>query len=374
MPTILIGGDIYPAGAIQPAFLEGNAGAILHDLSGEVAGADLAIANLECPLIAEHTPIAKAGPILGAPSGCIRGFAAMQWDVLNLANNHSFDHGSRGLADTIHSIHGAGLDCVGVGENLVRAGTPLVKDIEGRRIVLYAMADHEFSAAGRNAAGANPLDLVECVHAIRLHKREGFFIVLVHGGNEYYPYPSPDMVKRCRFMIEMGADAVVCCHAHCPLPWEIYAGRPIVYGMGNLVFESSHDKPDGWYEGYLAQLTLQGSEICFEPIPYVQSREPGARRMDADHRGRFLADMAERNRRLDDFEFLEALWGEHCRRKHDTYLASLFGLGRLRRRLRQPLLRVWPGDAAVRQALLLVRCEAHREVLTTIFDEMRDRR
>ena len=189
MPTILIGGDIYPAGTIQPAFLEGNAGAILHDLSGEVAGADLAIANLECPLIAQESPIAKAGPILGAPSGCVRGFAAMQWDVLNLANNHSFDHGSRGLENTIHSIRGAGLDCVGAGENIARARTPLVKDIEGRRIVLYAMADHEFSAAGKNTAGANPLDIIECARAIREHKREGLFIVLIHGGNEVLPLP-----------------------------------------------------------------------------------------------------------------------------------------------------------------------------------------
>ena len=154
----------------------------------------------------------------------------------------------------------------------------------------------------------------------------------------------------------------------------MHEGRPIVYGMGNLVFESADDEPDGWYQGYLAKLTLQGSKILFEPIPYVQSREPGTRRMDADHRGRFLADMSERNRRLEDPEFLEARWSEHCRRKHDTYLALLFGLGRLRRGLREPLLRVWPGEAAVRQALLLVQCDAHREVLTTIFDETRDRR
>jgi poly-gamma-glutamate capsule biosynthesis protein CapA/YwtB (metallophosphatase superfamily) len=373
MPTILIGGDIYPAGRIRPAFLEGNASTILHDLCEDVADADLAIVNLECPLIREKTPIAKAGPVLGAPSGCVQGFAAMQWDVLNLANNHSFDHGSRGLADTIRTIRDAQLEYVGAGENSESARTPLVKDIEGQRVVVYAMADNEFSAAAKNTAGANPLELVECVHAIRQYKRDGFFIVLIHGGNEYYPYPSPEMVKRCRFIIEMGADAVVCCHAHCPLPWEIYAGRPIVYGMGNLVFESSHDEPDGWYEGYLSKLTLQHSKILFEPIPYLQSRTPGARRMDADHRERFLADMSQRNRRLEDPEFLEKRWTEHCRGKRDTYLALLFGLSRLRRRLREPLLRVWPGEAAVRQALLLVQCEAHREVLTTIFDEMRDR-
>ncbi len=57
------------------------------------------------------------------------------------------------------------------------------------------------------------------------------------------------MVKRCRFMVDMGADAVVCSHTHCPLPWEMYCDRPIVYGLGNLVFENSGERPDSWFQG-----------------------------------------------------------------------------------------------------------------------------
>jgi poly-gamma-glutamate capsule biosynthesis protein CapA/YwtB (metallophosphatase superfamily) len=373
MATILIGGDICPAGAIQRDFIEGDGDAILHDLQADVAGADLAIANLECPLVSADSPIVKAGPVLGAPASCIRGFVAMHWQVLNLANNHSFDHGSRGLRDTIGTIRQAGLDYVGAGENIAHARAPLVREIEGERIVVYAMADHEFSAADEDTPGANPLDLVECVHAIRQHKREGLFIVLIHGGNEYYPYPSPEMVKRCRFIVEMGADAVICCHAHCALPWEVYAGRPIVYGMGNLVFEAETGEPDAWYEGYLAKLTVEHARVHFEPIPYVQGRGPGARRMDREQQTRFLADMEQKSRELQDGAFLRTRWTEHCRRKQDTYLAMLFGYSRLMHRLRRPLLRVWPSEAAVRQALLLVQCEAHREVLNTIFNEARPR-
>ena len=118
MVSILIGGDICPMGRIQNAFIEGNADEIFHDLLEEIVGADLSVVNLECPLISQETPIAKAGPVLGANSSCVRGFAAAKWNVLNLANNHIFDHGTMGLRETIDTIERAGMSVVGAGMNI----------------------------------------------------------------------------------------------------------------------------------------------------------------------------------------------------------------------------------------------------------------
>src|SRR4051812_1679375 len=114
MIRILIGGDVCPTGRVQAAFAAGRANDIFHDLLPEIQSADLAVVNLECPLVSQPSPIAKgAATILGAPRESIRGFAEAQWDVLNLANNHSFDHGAAGLNETIESIRNAGLAAVG---------------------------------------------------------------------------------------------------------------------------------------------------------------------------------------------------------------------------------------------------------------------
>jgi len=369
MTTIVIGGDIYPAGNVKKAFTEGNASEIFHDLQEEIASADLSIANLECPLISQDTPIAKAGPVMGAHTSCVNGFVAAGWDVLNLANNHSFDHGASGLRETIRTIEDAGREYIGAGDDLREAQTPLVTEINGERIVVYSMAEHEFSVADEKTPGANPLDLVDLVYAIRRHKQQGLFIVLIHGGNEHYPYPSPEMVKRCRFMVDMGADAVICCHTHCPLPWEYYADRPIVYGLGNLIFESASQEPNPWYEGYLAKLTVENSKVRFEAIPYVQSKaRSGAQRMSKDEGEAFLSEMKRKSDQLGDSAFLSAHWVKHCRQKEDTYLGMLFGHSRLTRKLRKYLPRTWHSEERARQALLLVRCEAHQEVLNTIFN------
>lgn len=374
MPSILIGGDIYPAGRIQRAFEHGDADAIFHDLRDEIANADLAIVNLESPLVDTGTPIPKSGPVLGAPTSCIKGFAAAGWHVLNLANNHSFDHGAVGLKSTMQAIRGAGLDYVGAGDNLSQARMPLVREIRGQRVVIYAMAEREFSIADRYTPGANPLDMMDFVRAIREYKQGGVFIVLVHGGAEYYPYPPPEMMRRSRFMVDMGADAVVCCHTHCPLPWELYSGRPIVYGLGNLIFEAMSDEADPWYQGYLAKLEIKNGAVRFTPVPYVQSCDrPGARRMEPTELGTFHDLMASRGQDLDDEEALQGRWLEYCRSQRDSYLAMLFGYGRVMFRLRRTLLRALHSKQVARRALLLVQCETHRERLIALFQAIRHR-
>ena len=300
------------------------------------------------------------------------GFAAAKWSVLNLANNHSFDHGARGLRETIDTIRGAGLGVVGAGLNIDAARMPLVEIVDGQRIVIYSMAEREYSIADSKTPGANPLDLINFVYAVRQHKQDGIFIVLIHGGSEYYPYPSPEMVRRCRFMVDMGADAVICCHAHCPLPWEFYGDRPIVYGLGNLIFEGTRKNADAWYEGYLGRLTIENNRINFEIIPYVQSRDrSGAQKMKEDARKQFFDEMEMKNARVKDTVFIGDQWAQYCQKQKDLYLSFLFGYSMRMRKWRSLFLPLLHSKGAVAMALLLAQCEAHQEILNTIFKDER---
>lgn len=374
MLRIVIGGDICPQGNIESSFKGGAAYEIFHDLLDEIGDAELSIANLECPLVSKSTPITKAGPVLGADIKCIRGFVAAKWNVLNLANNHSFDHGAYGLQETLRTIEEAGLGLVGAGVNIEEAQKPFIKEINGTRVVIYSMAEREFSVADRKTPGANPLDLINFVNAIQSHKQNGIFIVLIHGGKEYYPYPSPDMLRRCRFMVDMGADAVVCSHTHCPLPWEIYHDRPIVYGLGNLVFEPLHETFPAWHEGYLARLTIEDRHIHLETIPYIQSQAiSGVKKMDEGSRKRFLDKMEGKSAQLNDSTFLETQWVKHCQQQKEYYLTSLFAYNKPMRKLRKLLLPSLHPKEEMLRALLLVQCESHQEILNTIFRNERRR-
>lgn len=367
MLRIVIGGDICPQGNIESAFKAGAAHDIFHDLLDEIRAADLSIANLECPLVSKSTPITKAGPVLGADIKCIQGFVAAKWSVLNLANNHSFDHGTNGIRETICTIEEAGLGLVGAGMNIEEAQKPFIKEINGTRVVIYSMAEHEFSIADATTPGANPLDLINFVNAVKKYKENCYFIVLIHGGKELYPYPTPETMRRCRFMVDMGADAVICSHTHCPLPWEIYKTRPIVYGLGNLIFEPIRSLPESWFQGYLAKLIFNNNAVSLEVIPYRQSKVfQGAKKMDSALRKSFLDEMAVKAKIILDSTKLESLWMQQCRSVRENYLSNLFAYNRLMSKFQKLLLRKLHHQTQVLRALLTTQCETHQEILKGI--------
>jgi hypothetical protein len=374
MIRIVVGGDVCPTGKVQASFSGGRAQEIFHDLLPEIESADLAIVNLECPLVSRSTPTPKAGPVLGAAPECIRGFVDAQWDVLNLANNHSYDHGATGLLETLQTIQNTGLTAVGAGANLAAAQQPVIRQVNGQRVVIYSMAEREFSLADATTPGANPLDLIDFVQAVRHHKKDGVFIALFHGGREYYPYPTPEMVRRCRFMVEMGADAVICCHTHCPLPWEIHAGRPIIYGLGNLVFEPLRASSPSWHQGYMARLEIDENGVRFEPIPYTQSLGAiGARSMALAEGAAFRKELERRGEELKDLDLMAAKWKDFCQQEKNDYLSELFGYPKPMLRFRRQLVPLIHSRRAVLQSLLLVQCETHREVLENILQAERTR-
>jgi len=72
--------------------------------------------------------------------------------------------------------------------------------------------------------------------------------------------PLAYMTQIARGAIDAGADLVIGHGPHYTLPVEIYRGRPICYGLGNLSFETGHGgrKHENWL-GMLVELTIDGA-------------------------------------------------------------------------------------------------------------------
>src|SRR5437660_841918 len=191
MVTILIGADICPIEGNRPYFKQGDAKSLFNDLLPEFEQADLCIANLECPLIEQSTPILKTGPTFGEESACINGIKQAGIDVLGLANNHVLDHGSSGLKNTLEVCAKAGIATVGAGDNLEAARRIWIKEIKGIKVGILAVAEHEFSIATKDSPGANPLDLIDCVRNLKSSSDSfDYLIVLLHGADEFH-VPTP---------------------------------------------------------------------------------------------------------------------------------------------------------------------------------------
>jgi poly-gamma-glutamate synthesis protein (capsule biosynthesis protein) len=174
------------------------------------------------------------------------------------------------------------------------------------------------------------------------------------------------MVKLCRFLVDLGANAVICNHVHVPSGIEIYEGAPIVYSTGNFLFESESAVAD-WYRGYFVRLTIQPSAVtAMQLIPYWQSKDNvGVRLMDHSEQVQFFAHISEVSAVVADPAKLMKEWVLFVRSKRVQYLSAVLGLNKIERRLLR--IGVWPfwhlkrSNGAV--LLNLFTCESHRDVM-----------
>jgi poly-gamma-glutamate synthesis protein (capsule biosynthesis protein) len=374
MATVIVGADICPIEGNRPYFEAGDAARLFNDLLPEFEQAGLVVANLECPLIEKQTPILKTGPNFGEPPACIIGIQQAGIDVLCLANNHILDHGAEGLKSTLNTCFAAGVGTVGADENLAAARRILVREIQGVRIGLLAVAEREFSIAAKESPGANPLDIMDFVRNVNSRRAEfDYLVVLLHGGGEFL-VPTPRIQDTCRFMIEMGANAVVVQHPHVLGGWEKYQGGHIVYGQGALIMdEAIYRDRKSFHEGFLVKLNLAADATStLEIIPFTQSDPvPGARRMDQERERQFRQELEERSQAIKEAAYVEAEWLQFCERNKHAYLSALLGHNRVLAKLNKTGLveKLLHGRLPLLRAKNVACCETHREAIQTIFDQ-----
>ena len=371
--TILLGADICPTESNRPYFQSGDARSLFNELLGELEQADLVIANLECPLVEKETPIKKTGPTFGEPSACINGIKQAGIHVLCIANNHILDHGAAGLSNTLDVCARAGLATVGAGPNLDAARRILIRDFGAIKVGVLAIAEHEFSIATKHSAGANPLDLIDFVRNVTAHRDQfDYLIVLLHGGDEFF-VPSPRIQDTCRFMVEMGANAVIVQHPHVLGGYEDYRGGHIVYGQGALLMdEAIYRDRQSFHEGFLVKLSIAAAATSTMAIvPFVQSNPaPGAHRMDPAKEQDFRRQLAQRSAAIQDEAFVQAEWLKFCDQNKHSYISGLLGHNRILSKLnaRGWLTRFLYNPRALLGVRNTVLCETHREAIETIFD------
>jgi poly-gamma-glutamate synthesis protein (capsule biosynthesis protein) len=260
---------LEPFGVIHDFEAEhrGGAGAVREYLSG----ADLALANLENPVLqdAEWNPSGTTfhGDLRLLP--IVEGFGI---DGVTLANNHILDAGAEGLQETMGHLDGAGISYAGAGMNLSSAREPMIFDLGGLTVGVLSHQNvpyYEWSWAQENAPGTAPLIedvLREDIRALR--DEVDFTIVMPHWGEEYTATPEPGQEELARAAVEAGADLVVGNHAHWPKGMEVRQEKPVFYGTGNFLFDQNWSEETS--TGLFAEVTLyEDRAVQARPVPFI---------------------------------------------------------------------------------------------------------
>lgn len=317
MPKLIIGADIVPTlsnkNIFENAYMEQIVDKRLFDV---IKNADYRLFNLEVPLTDRVSPIKKCGPNLIASTKSIAGLKQLGIDFLTLANNHILDQGEQGMWSTMEQLDRNKIKYAGVGRTPTEAAKPFVVELDGTKVGIYCCAEHEFSIVSNKQPGANPFDPFESLdHIVELKAQCDYVICLYHGGKEHYRYPSPNLQKTCRKIVEKGADLVVCQHTHCIGCDEKWKNGTIVYGQGNFLFD--HSNSEFWKTSVLISLELSNGSI--EYIPICKDGN-GVRVANKDTAKVILTNMRYRSEQILQKEFVETQYSQFAKSMLDGYI------------------------------------------------------
>lgn len=372
--NILFTGDFAPCRNFESIVLDKKE-QVLGDALPFIEAADCSFTNLECVLTNHKKTINKSGPALKANPNCVE--ALKHFSVVGLANNHILDYGKQGLQDTLLACENLGLPTVGSGMDLVQAQKPFIHEVKGIKIAIIAIAEHEFNQSENNGAGSAPIDPIDNYQQIKHAKAQAdIVIVTLHGGNEYFPYPRPGLRKLCKHYIDLGVDAVICHHPHVPGAYEYHQGKPIVYSLGNFLFDNANP-PEGWNEGYMVKLNFDHGTKGFlglELIPYSQSvKDGGVKLCTGKEKDKFLDKIESYRRKLENNDEWQIEWKEFVAKHSESYIMRQFfpfsfrGIGFLARNT--PIAKLFFNHSNSLPKLNMLRCQSHRELLTAALEE-----
>lgn len=317
MNTLLLG-DLSPTAVTNPLFVSGDINALFSDAASLFDSCDVSIVNLECALTNSSQPIQKLGPALKAAPETAGVLARLGVDYCGLSNNHIFDYGAEGVADTMRALDEVGIQYTGFGKNYEDSRRDLVIQHGGDSLCLIAVCEHEYSYATDTAMGSRPIDPFDTIEDIREAKRRGGRVVVYyHGGKEQCSYPSPRLHKLCRAMADAGADVVLCQHSHCIGCYENYHDCHILYGQGNFHFvKPNFATSETWNQSLAVQYDTQTHAISFIP---VVNTDTGIALAAGQEKDLILNAFEQRNAELASGAWLDG-WRIFCQENKKAYM------------------------------------------------------
>lgn len=273
---VLLAGDFCDKLRVSELISQGDFASLFEDVIPFTEIADYSVINFEFPIVlTEGKPIKKCGPNLKGQKSSIDAIKYAGFNVCTLANNHILDQGEVCCMDTKRLLEESGIKTVGVGKNIYEASEILYLQKDNETLAVLNCCEHEFSIATKSSAGANPINPIQQFYKIQsARERADYVVVIIHGGHEMLQIPSPRMIETYRFFVDSGADAVINHHQHCFSGYEIYNGKPIFYGLGNLLFDHKITRKGIWHEGYMVHISFEKNKYPdYELIPYTQCQD-----------------------------------------------------------------------------------------------------
>ncbi len=226
---------------------------------------DYRIINLETSVTTSDEPWPDKGINYRMHPKNVPVLTAAGLDCCTLANNHVLDWSQAGLQETLDTLRNAGVPHAGAGRDLEAASAPATFKLPGGGTLrIYSAGANDSGvppswAAKGDRPGVQHLGWLEPAvtrpleERILAEKKPGDLAVAsLHMGNNWgYDIPREHRLFAHR-LVDSGADIVHGHSSHHARGIEVYKGRPVMYGVGDLIND---------YEGIVKQHDAYRGEL-----------------------------------------------------------------------------------------------------------------
>ena len=199
--------------------------------------AELLVGNNACVF---NTAAYRDGAYRSAPSNAAF-WSGIGADLVSLANDHADDYGGNSFSDS--------------GMALTALDIAVTEDI-------YVAELKQGTVAIVSADLTSPAALSACLKNIRDAEAD-YIIAYVHWGVEGAEEPDAEQRDAAHAIIGAGADAIIGTHTHTLQSIEYYAGKPILYSIGDLWYGSAES------ESAAVSVRIEEGELRLVLIPCV---------------------------------------------------------------------------------------------------------
>lgn len=204
---------------------------------------DAWVAGLECPTVAgiQQSSAAEDATL---SFNCNPEYLkeARKWlDVVTLANNHTDNQGVAGFTETQKHLEENSIQYFGHPDP--RVLTDICDVIALPAKITYSDGTIKKGELPVAMCGYHGFIRIPPPESIALMKRYASLmpvIAMPHAGKEYVATADELKTELYRSMIDNGADMVIGDHPHWVQNTEAYKGHPIIYSMGNFIFDQQY--------------------------------------------------------------------------------------------------------------------------------------
>lgn len=257
--TFAFGGDLMFDRNVWHRYKDIGLTRIFDNLDSSIfKNPDISFANLEGPISAKpiNDDFASGSMNFNFPPETVNTLKFLGLNTVSLANNHTMNAGGNGFLNTKNVLSAANINYVGNQNNFDDSSTlRLETDIPVSIIAVDILATADNS---------------KIVAQIKSEVAYGQEVIIVpHWGVEYEGKHNKAQENLAKSWIDAGALMIVGGHPHVVQDAQIYKNRPIIYSLGNFVFDQFFSKET--QQGLILTGTIEKNSLTVTFLPFTST-------------------------------------------------------------------------------------------------------